>query len=222
MLSNGRCLKTRSGASRGTSARRVSRALSTVCRWLGNCIDMDVMPKATAHEICVAPLEPTLMIAARAGVRSSSTWGDILCVVDLDGTDSSLLQAASEYALRAAARLHLVHVVPEVSEGLLGWSLAHSGRPLSESLARERILDLASRLPSVYSASVYSGSDTRELARAARATSADLVVLDAADPRFRPLLKRLDCPVLAVPAGWRARPAYATQAREPELAVKQQ
>ena len=163
------------------------------------------------------------ILVAKAGVPHPTSWSDVLCVVNLDGTDSSLLHTASDFALGWEARLHLVHVVPEVSEGLLGWSLAHSARPLSESLARERILEQASRLPAVYSASVYSGSEQREVLRAARATSADVVVLRSADPKLRALLKRLDCPLLAVPAGLARRtPLDATQSHEPEYAVKQQ
>jgi nucleotide-binding universal stress UspA family protein len=173
------------------------------------------MPNATAT---ARPL-----IVAKVAATQPTAWRDVLCVVNLDGTDSQLIQTASDAAAPSGARLHLVHVVPEVSEGLLAWSLAHAGRPLSESLARQRILEQASSLPAIYSASVYSGSDQRQLARAARATSADLVVLDADHPNLRRLLKRLDCPVLAVRAGSPQRTApEATHALEAEYAVKPQ
>ena len=181
---------------------------------------MDWKASAT-REILNESCSPILV--AKAGVPHPTSWRDVLCVVNLDGTDSSLVQTASDFALARGARLHLTHVVPEVSEGLLAWSLAHSGRPLSESLARERLLGQASRLPAVYSVSIYSGSDHRQVPRAARATSADVVVLRSTDPKLRTLLKRLDCPILAVPArAGRCTSADATQSHEPEYAVKQQ
>jgi nucleotide-binding universal stress UspA family protein len=143
---------------------------------------------------------PVLIAKVRpAPRRYSFACRNILCLVNLDGMDAAVLYAASDLASRSDARLHLVHVVPEATEGLLAWSITPSIRPLSESAAIERLRTEAERLPSVTSFAVHIGPLQRNIVRSARETSADLVVVGSAAVNVRSLVKGLNCPVLSIP-----------------------
>jgi hypothetical protein len=163
-----------------------------------------------ARRILNASSKPVVVLKVKPDrPRRSFPLRDIMCVVNLDGTDSGVLGAASEFSLRSNARVHLLHVVPEVSEGLLAWTVTPSIRPLSEAAARERL----AALPSVYRLTVCSGSLQAHLWRAVRDTGADLVVLPRTTPNLRRLLRRLDCPVLLAPS------RYVERAAERDVAV---
>ena len=60
-------------------------------------------------------------------------------MLTLDGTDDQLLLHAQALAQRSASDLILLGVVPEVDEGILLETILGFDRPLSPSVALERI-----------------------------------------------------------------------------------
>jgi nucleotide-binding universal stress UspA family protein len=138
----------------------------------------------------------------------------VLSVVQLDGTDDAVLGRASEIASRTDSNLHLLHVLPPIDEGLLSSGVDGRDVPLSRPAALERMqrLCLSNQTPVMH---VRTGSLYREIAKAARETEADLIVMQhnlwtpqASD--VRSVARCVVCPVLSVPVrqiprnGWRS------------------
>jgi nucleotide-binding universal stress UspA family protein len=131
----------------------------------------------------------------------------LLCVVGLDGQDLPLVQYAQEIARRADAELVLLHVVPEVSEGLLYYAAGAGSRPLSKRRAAEDLLQLAACVSVPVTTLVMVGGSSNCIVSAAREYAADMVI--AARPRagtrfastedFEGALSQLRCPLLTVP-----------------------
>jgi hypothetical protein len=146
----------------------------------------------------------------------------VLCVAGLEGQDAGLLQQAQEVAARSGAELILLHVVPEVSEGLLMFGIEGSGgRPLSVQLAREKLAELTASIPMPVTTSVMIGPPAKCIGLAAREHAADLVIAPrvARHARFErggaytadlgASLSRLNCPMLTVPVGVSLHPRKA-------------
>lgn len=123
----------------------------------------------------------------------------ILCVVGLDGKDAPVLQRAQQIANRCGAELILLHVVPEISEGLLHYAAAGGGRPLSTQRAKERVRALAVGLSVPVKTSVMTGEPAKCIGLSAREHAADLVIASRAHTtHLEPTLSRLDCPLLTI------------------------
>ena len=140
----------------------------------------------------------------------------ILCVVGLEDQDAALVQHAQEIAAKSDARLVLLHIVPEISEGLLAYGVdGAQARPLSAKLAREKIVELAAGISLPTTTSVMVGSPAKCIGLAAREHAADIVIASRVAPRARfersgayttdlgGALSRLGCPLLTVPLGQR-------------------
>jgi nucleotide-binding universal stress UspA family protein len=140
----------------------------------------------------------------------------ILCVVGLEDQDAALIQQAQEIATRSDARLVLLHIVPEISEGLLAYGVDRAqARPLSAKLAREKLVELAAGISLPITTSVMVGSPAKCIGLAAREHAADIVIASRVAPRARfecsgaytmdlgAALSRLGCPLLTVPLGRR-------------------
>jgi nucleotide-binding universal stress UspA family protein len=142
----------------------------------------------------------------------------ILCVVGLDGQDAELIWQAQEIALRTRAELVLLHVVPEVSEGLLAYAADWRIRPLSVPRAERELIELASCLSVAATTLVMSGHPGKRIAQAARERKADLVLISrkhgesaaAYGSHLDSVLPRLHCPLLTVPVDAR-RPVEETR-----------
>jgi nucleotide-binding universal stress UspA family protein len=143
----------------------------------------------------------------------------VLCLVGLDGQDANVIRQSQEIAHRTDAEVVLLHIVPEVSEGLLAYGAAGlEGRPLSTKLAREKIAELRTGLSVPVMTSVMIGSSAKCIGLAAREHRADLVIAPRVARRVRleragtyttdlaAALSRLDCPLLTVPLGARLDP----------------
>ncbi len=132
----------------------------------------------------------------------------ILCVLTLDGSDDPVVLHAEALANRFGGELLLLHVVPEISEALLAYGIAAADdRPLSESVAAQRIRELAAGISCPHSTSIVSGSAYTSISRIARKYGADLAVVGKPSSGcthgpgldFRTLLGRLSCPLLSIP-----------------------
>ena len=131
----------------------------------------------------------------------------ILCVLALDGTDDPVIGCATALTARTGAEVGILHVLPEISEGLLSWGIAGSDRPLSEVVAIERIRALGDTLPAAYTTSIVTGPLHSNISAAAKQTAADIVLVGRARPGvWAPgcpdpgaVLTHAICPVLSVP-----------------------
>lgn len=128
---------------------------------------------------------------------------NVACLVDLDYDPSSHLTLASAFAARFDARLHLLHVVPSISEGLL-LSALEGDRPLHPEVARAQILRLAPSRPGV-DLDVAIGERAGDLRRMLARCEADLMFVHQRQAargvvfsRFARDLDRLPCPVVCL------------------------
>lgn len=102
---------------------------------------------------------------------------EILCVVHLEGNDGPALRFAGRLAARTGSRVTLLHVLPEVSEGLLAFGVAQPDRPLTPTAALNRIRSLERGVAPLHSTAIGSGPLHKAIRRAVRETRADLVVV---------------------------------------------
>jgi len=167
-------------------------------RFWKHSVTRDVM-SCTKRPVCVTDLR-----SADADYRFRCRR--ILCMLNLDGTDDQLLLHAQALAQRSASDLILLGVVPEVDEGILLETILGFDRPLSASVARERIRVLRKEITVPYETSIMVGSPYNCIRMAAREHGADVVV--AARPSqgwtesnyldMGSLLRKLPCPLISV------------------------
>ena len=167
-------------------------------RFWKHSVTRDVM-RCTRRPVCVTDLR-----SADADYRFRCRR--ILCTLSLDGTDDQLLLHAQALAQRSASDLILLGVVPEVDEGILLETILGFDRPLSPSVAVERIRVLGEGISVRYETSVMIGSPYNCIRIAAREHGADVVM--AARPSqawtesnyldMRSVLRRLPCPLISV------------------------
>ena len=130
----------------------------------------------------------------------------ILCALSLDGTDDPLVLQAEALAQRSGGDLILMGVVPGIDEGLLLETVPGFDRPLSPSLAVERIQALGKGISVPYRTLVMIGSPYNCIRVAAREHYADVVMAARPSPGrtesnclyMRSVLRRLLCPLVSV------------------------
>jgi nucleotide-binding universal stress UspA family protein len=167
-------------------------------RFWKHSVIRDVM-SCTKRPVCVADLRS-------ADVDYRFRCRRILCMLNLDGTDDQLLLHAQALAQRCASDLILLGVVPEVDEGILLETILGFDRPLSPSVALERIRVLGEGLSVRYETSVLIGSPYNCIRMAAREHGADVVVAERPSQAWtesnyldmRSLLRKLPCPLISV------------------------
>ena len=103
-------------------------------RFWSRSITAEVMD-STQRPVCI-----TKMIDVDSNLRFRCQ--SILCVVGLEGQDADVIQQSQEIAGRSDAELILLHIVPEISEGLLAYGVVGPREDRSRRNLRER------RLPS--------------------------------------------------------------------------
>lgn len=132
----------------------------------------------------------------------------ILCLLNLDGTDGTMVRQAQILAKKFDSELLLMGIIPEVSEGLLIDGIPEMNRPLSAEAAGERMEILSGRLGVPHTSTLAVGCPYQRVGQAARAYGADLVVASRSmrgSPNLccldmRSLLRALPCLLLSVPA----------------------
>ena len=184
-------------------------------RFWKHSVTRDVM-RCTKRPVCVTDLR-----SADAEYRFRCR--KILCTLSLDGTDDQLLLHAQALAQRSASDLILLGVVPENDEGILLETILGFDRPLSASVAVERIRVLGEGISVPYETSVMIGSPYSCIRIAAREHSADVVM--AARPSqgltesnyldMRSILRKLPCPLISVTGSF---PSVQSITREREAA----
>jgi nucleotide-binding universal stress UspA family protein len=129
----------------------------------------------------------------------------ILCAVSLNWETDGLLKHSTDLARRLGLELTAVHVVSPLEEGML--PLVASGPPLSTASARSALQQAIHRAGGLGGACVTIGEVSREVARAARAHNADLVVIGRGGAPDAParlgshayaIVRRAPCPVLCI------------------------
>ena len=130
----------------------------------------------------------------------------ILCAVSLNWETDGLLKHSAELARQVGLELTAFHVLSPTEEGML--PLVHpSSPPLSTESARNALQQALQRAGGLGGVCVTVGEVSREVARAARAHKADMVVIGrggAPDARGRlgshayGIVRRAPCPVLCV------------------------
>ncbi|WP_374679803.1 universal stress protein [Hydrocarboniphaga effusa] len=108
-----------------------------------------------------------------------STGGHVACWISGQETRLDHVREAAALAQRRGAELHLMHALPEVSEGMLIEAL-YSDRPLSESVAGQRLADIASQLGNELPIRLHIGTGEPEsvLRKLLKRTQASILVVD--------------------------------------------
>ncbi|MCS3744623.1 nucleotide-binding universal stress UspA family protein [Xanthomonas arboricola] len=113
--------------------------------------------------------------------RDGAVGGHVACWITGRETSLESLRDAAALARRRGADLHLLHVVPEVSEGLLVDSLFND-KPLSEGAASNWLSDLVQQLPDDddlrVRIHVAVGNPRREIAGLLKRACADVLVVE--------------------------------------------
>lgn len=130
----------------------------------------------------------------------------ILCLVTLQPKDAAVVGYAASLAARTGAELVLLHVLPPVEDGLLGWRAALD-HPTPASFAQERLDELASRMPVASRSMIATGDVNGSIGATAKNISADVVIvpysassaLQGRLPNPAAVLRRVPCPVVLVP-----------------------
>ncbi|PPU07911.1 universal stress protein [Xanthomonas arboricola] len=112
--------------------------------------------------------------------RDGAVGGHVACWITGRETSLESLRDAAALARRRGADLHLLHVVPEISEGLLVDSLFND-KPLSEDAAASWLGDLVQQLPDEdlrVRIHVAVGNPRREIAGLLKRACADVLVVE--------------------------------------------
>ncbi|CAD1792078.1 universal stress protein [Xanthomonas euroxanthea] len=112
--------------------------------------------------------------------RDGAVGGHVACWITGRETSLESLGDAAALARRRGADLHLLHVVPEISEGLLVDSLFHD-KPLGEDAAASWLGDLVQQLPDEdlrVRIHVAVGNPRREIAGLLKRACADVLVVE--------------------------------------------
>jgi nucleotide-binding universal stress UspA family protein len=128
---------------------------------------------------------------------------DIACWVEFDCANITHVRNAANLAVRLGAKLHILHSVPDVHEGILATVLT-SDKPLHPSVAIERIRSLTSWMPIRPEVHVSIGETRREIPRLLESCGADVVFLGENQawrqrlrgPAMMPWVDALPCPAV--------------------------
>lgn len=121
----------------------------------------------------------TMLPDTRAIPEMPLAGGQVACWVTGDEVRLDHVREAAQLARQRDAELHLLHVLPEISEGLMLEAL-YSDRPLAEPAAVERLTDIAARLGDDLRVRVHieTGHPQKTLARLLRKSRANVLVAD--------------------------------------------
>ncbi|MFN0103920.1 MAG: universal stress protein [Bryobacteraceae bacterium] len=130
----------------------------------------------------------------------------IMCAVGLDWETDEVLKRSAELASRLGAELIAAHAIAPLEEGLLPL-LDPSGPPLSIEFARGAMQDALERTGVSAEVHVAVGEVSRQVAHAAKALNADLIVIGKGGGPELPgglgghgyaIVRRAPCPVVRV------------------------
>ncbi|MBA4285420.1 MAG: hypothetical protein C0434_07800 [Xanthomonadaceae bacterium] len=121
----------------------------------------------------------TMLPDSKAIPELPALGGHVACWITGDEPRLDHVREAAALARQRDAELHLLFVLPEVSEGLMLEAL-YSDRPLAEPAAIRLLDDIAARIGDQVRVRVHldTGSTQRSLARLLRASRASLLVVD--------------------------------------------
>jgi hypothetical protein len=130
---------------------------------------------------------------------------NIACWIDFDRFQTGHLAYAVEYAAKCNAKLHLLHALPSIDEGMLSVAARRTVPPMHPTLAREEILQLCDHLPVRPEVHIGTGEGSSTVAKMLRACDADVVFLADEPPSLTEWLggglslgDRLPCPAIYV------------------------
>ena len=121
----------------------------------------------------------TMLPDTRAIAELPAVGGHVACWITGDETHLDHVREAAAMARQRSAELHLLFVLPEVSEGLMLEAL-YSERPLAEPAATRLLDDIAARIGDEVRVRVHigTGATQRTLAKLLRASRACVLVVD--------------------------------------------
>jgi nucleotide-binding universal stress UspA family protein len=183
--------------------------------------------RSVVDEVMKATKRP-VFVTNRKSLESESPFNcrQILCLLNLDGTDDAMVMHAQRLAQRSGGSLILLGAIPEASEGLLVEFNLRPNRPLSRSAAASRIREIGESLSVPYRSLILTGTPGACLRAAAGECAADIAVVSRGIPGFpiphsldaRSTLQALPCPLLSV--AWRTPPArYEEEAKDEAVPV---
>jgi nucleotide-binding universal stress UspA family protein len=167
--------------------------------WRRGFVDPDV------RAACAASSSP-VWVAGRypAFATSSAPAPSIVAGVNLLSGSEAIVRFADTLATAISARLFIAYVLPEVTEASLTDSLTNPDTVLAESVARERLKELASLCASQHETSVLRGDSVRQIKRLAADAAPAVIVAGRSDqsglsPIATRLIRHPRYPVVIVP-----------------------
>ena len=156
---------------------------------------------------------PTLIVPARGDSPLLREFDNALYAINLSADSESVIGRVLALVDRPEHRLTLLHVVRDTASGPAFSGPQMLGKEFERELGKDALRQLQDLIPAERQGTVLArvaiGQVVPEIVRAARSSHADLVIV-AAHPRTRlgrrmfgvtrQLLRRAECPVLAVPA----------------------
>jgi nucleotide-binding universal stress UspA family protein len=163
--------------------------------------------KKSAAAALASETDRPIWLANLSPAATATDFQSLLCLVALDGTDDPLVRFSEEMAQRFDATLMFLHVLPDVSEGLIAHGIPGvDDRPLSRGVAEKRLREVTAGLSVPHVAAITTGSAYRSVATLVREQKADLVITGRHNGGVSgldtgALLSRVSCPVISVAAG---------------------
>jgi nucleotide-binding universal stress UspA family protein len=172
-------------------------------------------------------LEMPIWTLGKATLNTGAAVAGRNIAVALQNLDepTGYLAAAASHALRHNSTLHLLHVVPETTEGTLITAL-HSDAPLGIESALDRISNIAAELPAGLKVEVHvrMGQRWRELKSLLHECDAELLMVGRSQTLYRglfrssidPMLNDCNIPIVCLPEHMDVSPR---RSRAPYLAA---
>lgn len=152
----------------------------------------------------------TMLPDTRAIATQATAGGHVACWITGEESHLEHVREAAALAQQRGAELHLLFVLPEVSEGLMIEAL-YSNRPLAEPAAIRMLDDIAARIGNGVRVRVHlgTGSARPTLARLLRDSRAQVLVVDRDTTvrkqllrhSFASALRDSPCLLVSVPSG---------------------
>lgn len=184
---------------RENGADLVGVAAAPTSVWRRGFVDPDV------RAACAASSSP-VWVAGRypAFTTSSAPAPSIVTAVNLMPGSEAIVRYADTLATAISARLTIAYVLPEITEASLTDSLTKPDTVLCESVARERLKELASLCASQPETSVLRGDAVRQIKRLAADAAPAVIVAGRSEqsglsPIATRLIRRPRYPVVIVP-----------------------
>jgi len=135
---------------------------------------------------------------------------NVACWMEFDSAETSHLEFAAEYAWKLGAKLHLLHALPEIHDGMILPSLAN--KPLHADGIHKAVSKLLQRFPIQPLIHVHGGGGRKSRAALAQTHDADVLFTPVARSPLTDwvysdfdAIDRCPCPVISIGQGTKPR-----------------